>query len=102
MPLYSVFCLDHQPHSMAKRDAVRTEHRAYVKANDGPLRFVGVCSDGEGNQCSSFYIFEAESPQEVHDWFAKEPFAATGVYEHLIVREFMLGLNRLADQEWPG
>ena len=34
--------------------------------------------------------------------FAKEPFAATGVYEQLIVREFMLGLNRLTDQEWPG
>ena len=102
MPLYSVFCLDHPPHAMAKRDAVRTEHRAYVKANDAPIRFVGVCSDDDGNQCSSFYIFEAENEQEVRDWFAEEPFAKTGVYQHLIVREFMLGLNRLAGQGWPG
>ena len=102
MPLFSVFCLDYPPHSMPKRDAVRAEHRAYVLSHDAPLRFVGVCTDSDGNQCSSFYILEAANEQEVRDWFAKEPFAATGVYEHLIVREFMVGLNRLEGHNWPG
>ena len=102
MPLYAAICLDHPPHAMDKRDAVRSEHRSYVKGNDAPIRFVGVLLDEAGNQCSSLYIFEAESAQQVHDWLAGEPFVATGVYGRIVVREFMMGLNRLPGQEWPG
>ena len=101
MPLYAVIGLDHPPHAMDRRDAARGPHREYVVANDGPIAFVGVMTDDDGNQCGSLYVFEAESEQQVRDWLAAEPFVAAGVYRDVIVRNFMVGVNRLPQQDWP-
>ena len=101
MPLYAVIGLDHPPHAMDRRDAARGPHREYVVANDAPIAFVGVMTDDDGNQCGSFYVFEAESEQQVRDWLAAEPFVAGGVYRDVIVRNFMVGVNRLPQQDWP-
>jgi len=102
MPLYAAICLDHPPHSGEKRDAARTAHREYVVANDSVIKLVGPLLDAEGNQCASFYVFETESEQDVHDWLAREPFVRDGVYRDVIVREFFVGKNSLAPQDWPG
>jgi uncharacterized protein YciI len=101
MPLFAVMGLDHPPHSMDRRLAARDAHRAYVVANDDPIAFVGVCMDDEGNQCASLYVFEAENEQQVRDWLDREPFVQGGVYGQIVVRPFMLGLNRLPQQDWP-
>lgn len=101
MPLFAVIGLDHPPHAMDCRDAARGPHREYVLANDAPIAFVGVMTDDEGNQCGSLYVFEAESEQQVRDWLAAEPFVAAGVYRDVIVRNFMVGMNRLEPQDWP-
>ena len=101
MPLFAVIGLDYPPHAMERRDAVRDAHRAYVLGNDEPIAFVGVCLDDDDNQCASLYVFEAESEQQVRDWLAEEPFVREGVYEQIIVRRFMPGLNRLPQQDWP-
>jgi len=101
MPLFAVTALDHPPHAMDRRDAARADHRQYVVANDGPIAFVGVMTDAGGNQCGSFYIFDAEDETQVRDWLDKEPFVVAGVYGEVIVRPFQLGLNRLAQQDWP-
>ena len=45
MPLFAVIGLDHPPRAMAKGDAVRPEHRAYVVSQDAPIRLVGVLLD---------------------------------------------------------
>jgi uncharacterized protein YciI len=100
MPLFAVIGLDHSPNSMDKRDAVRTEHRAYVMDNAEDIEFVAVMLDDAGNQCGSMYIFEAESEDAVRAWLAKEPFVSTGVYERLEVRRVMTGVNRLPRQDW--
>lgn len=101
MPLYAAICLDHPPHSGEKRDALRTAHREYVPANDAPIKLVGPLLDEDGNQSGSFYLFDAASPQEVQDWLAAEPFVRGDVYRDVIVREFFLGKNTLALQDWP-
>ncbi|MBU6266248.1 MAG: hypothetical protein KGN34_01825 [Sphingomonadales bacterium] len=101
MPLYTVIGLDHPPHAMDRRDAVRTEHREYVLANDGPIRQVAVMLDDAGNQCGSMYFFEAESEAAIRDWLAREPFVATGVYEQVIIRRVMLGMSRIEPSDWP-
>ena len=101
MALFSVIGLDHPPHSMERRLANRDAHRQYVPNNDEQIAFVGVMLDDAGNQCGSLYIFEAEDEQQVRDWLAKEPFVLAGVYQQLIVRRFMPGLNRLPEQDWP-
>jgi len=101
MPLFAVIGLDHPPHAMERRDAVRGAHRAYVVEHDEPIVFVGACIDNDDNQCASFYIFDAESEQQIRDWLANEPFVKQGVYDQLIIRRFLLGVNRLPNQDWP-
>lgn len=101
MPLFAVMGLDHPPHAMERRDAAREAHRAYVVDNDERIAFVGVCLDDANNQCASLYIFDAETEEQIRDWLAQEPFVKEGVYEQLIVRRFMLGVNRLPQQDWP-
>jgi uncharacterized protein YciI len=101
MPLFAAICLDHPPHSGELRDKARAPHRAYVRANDAPIRLVGPLLDDAGNQCASFYLFEAASAQKVRDWLAEEPFVREGVYRDVIVREFFLGKNSLPGQDWP-
>lgn len=101
MSLFAVIGLDHPPHAMDRRDAVRAGHRSYVIENDAPIAFVGVMTDNDGNQCGSLYIFEAKNEQQVRDWLADEPFVKTGVYANLIVRNFQMGVNRLPAQDWP-
>lgn len=104
MPLFVVFGMDHRPHSMERRLTHRDAHRAYVVQNDAPIAFVGVCLDDDDNQCGSLYIFEAESEQLVRDWLAQDSFASNDVYERIVIRRFMLGVNRLPAQDWanPG
>lgn len=101
MPLFAVIGLDHEPHAMDLRDRHRDEHRAYVTSNDSGIAFVGACLDEAGNQCGSLYIFEADSQEEVRDWLAREAFVRNGVYQHLVVRRFMLGKNTIPLQSWP-
>jgi uncharacterized protein YciI len=100
MPQFAVIGLDHPPHGMKKRDAVRTAHRAYVKNNAAPIAFVGPMLDADGNQTGSLYIFEATDEQEIRDWLKDEPFFQTGVYERVIIQRFFLGYSRL-QQDWP-
>ncbi|HWU26184.1 MAG TPA: YciI family protein [Rhizomicrobium sp.] len=104
MPLYAVIGLDPPPHAMKKRDAVRTEHRRYLKNNGAPIVFVGPFLDDENNQCGSFYIFEAKNEQEVRDWFKAEPFFETGVYKDFVIRRFSADHNLLPQKDaWgPG
>jgi len=39
-----------------------------------PIRLVGPFLDDSGNQCGSFYIFEADSEDQVRQWLDVEPF----------------------------
>jgi uncharacterized protein YciI len=86
---------------MARRDAVRAEHRAYVVTHDAPIVLVGPFIDEGGNQCGSFYIFEAHDEQQVRAWLQQEPFVSHDVYAELLIRRFEPGLNRLPLQDWP-
>jgi len=101
MTLYVAICLDHLPHSGEKRDEFRQPHREYVLANDAPIKLVGPLLDDSGNQCASFYVFEAENAEDVREWLDKEPFVQGGVYREIIVREFFVGKNTLQKQDWP-
>lgn len=95
MPLYAFIGFDHPPHSMALRDRLRAEHRAYVQGNDGGAVVAGAMYDSAGNQCGTLKIFEADSADVVWDWYRKEPFYANGVYRECRVVEWRMALNRL-------
>src|SRR4051812_40038743 len=100
MPLFVVVGLDHPPHSMERRDAVRTPHRAYVKENDSQIRLAGAMLTQDDRQCGSLYLFEAEDEAQVRDWLAKEPFVNGEVYRDIVIRRLHLAHNLLAPINW--
>jgi uncharacterized protein YciI len=100
MPLFVVAGLDHPPHAMERRDAVRTPHRAYVKTHDRQIRLAAAMLTEDGDQCGSLYLFEAESEAEIRDWLAQEPFVNGDVYREIIVRRLHLAHNLLDRIDW--
>ena len=100
MPMFAVLGFDYPPHSMTLRDQVRTEHRAYVKANDQKLRLASVMLDAHGNQKGTILYFEAESVEEVRAWVAAEPFYQHGVYESVHIVEVRTAFNKIALIGW--
>ena len=101
MALYAAIGFDQPPHAMARRNAMRAAHRAYVLVNAAPLRCAGAMRDDAGNQCGTIYVFEAASEAEVLDWLRKEPFYAAGVYQDLRVVLWAPAFNVLARADWP-
>ena len=91
MPVYAVIGLDRRPTNDQARETHRAAHRAYVTGHLDPLQCAGAMLDGDGSQCGSLYIFEADSADQVRQWLAAEPFVANGIYETLAVREIEVG-----------
>ena len=100
MPLYAVIGLDHEPHAMALRDSVRTEHRQYYLDNAIGVRLAGAFYQ-EQNQCGTLLIVEAGSEGEIRDWLAQEPFCRAGVYRDLRILEWRQAFNSLEQSGWP-
>jgi uncharacterized protein len=100
MPLFAVIGLDHPPHDMVRRRASQTDHRRYVLHHDAPIALTGAMLDDAGAQCGSIYLFEAESEQQVRDWFEREPFFKAGLYKDFVIRRFLLGRSLLQTQDW--
>jgi len=91
---------DHPPHSMALRDTMRKEHRAYVLANDSMIRSAGALYDPQGNQCGTVIAFEASDVAEVREWVEQEPFHRSGVYARTEIVAWRLAFNRFDRMEW--
>jgi len=100
MPMYAVIGFDHPPHSMALRDSIRPEHRAYVKGHDQKLRLASVMLDAEGKQKGTILYFEADSIDEVRAWTAAEPFCQIGVYRDLHIVEVRTAYNKIPLISW--
>lgn len=100
MPLFLFIAHDHPPHAMALRDAVRSEHRAYVLAHDAAIRSAGAMLDAAGHQCGTLIVFEAPDAKQVWQWVENEPFHRQGVYARAEVIEWQLALNRFDRAEW--
>jgi uncharacterized protein YciI len=100
MPYFVAFQLDHPPHRMALRDQVRPEHRAYVKANDGQIRFAGAFQDDDGNQCGSVLVFECDHADDVWAWIKAEPFYRAGAIGEVHVLKWNMARNILPSLDW--
>lgn len=100
MPYFAVIGFDHPPHSMALREKLRSEHRAFSQGKSDVTRLAGALYDAEGNQCGTLKIFEAESAQQVRDWYKNEPFLNNGVYKDFHVIEWRLAFNQFEPTGW--
>jgi uncharacterized protein len=102
MPLYAVIGFDHPPRSMTLREKFRAEHRTYVQTHDEATRMAGAFYDNQGNQCGTLMIFEANSAEDVWDWYRREPFYKNNVYKEFNVVEWRLAFNQLERTGWVG
>jgi uncharacterized protein YciI len=80
---------------MPLRDKLRVEHRTYVRQQGEMIRLAGAFKDKAGNQCGSMFIVEADSPEQVREWFGQEAFCKNGVYETIEIIEFHLAMTQL-------
>ena len=98
MPLFVVIGIDDWPASVARRDALRPQHLAYVRKDHSAIRLVGPMLEDDGAISGSLYIFEAGSAADIRAWLADEPYANGRVYRELIVRGFEVRKNDLPPQ----
>ncbi len=102
MPLYIVVALDDEEHSVARRDALRSQHLEYVLADDSAIQFVGpMRRDDDGSICGSIYVFEAPSAAQVQRWLDDEPYHLGGVYREVLIRPFEVRKNQLPHRDLP-
>jgi len=99
MPLYAVIAFD-KPDTADLRERLRADHRAYGFANDGPTRLAGALYADDGSQCGTLKIFEADSAEDVWDWYRKEPFYLAGLYAEFKIVEWNLAFNRFPLKDW--
>ena len=95
MPLYAMIGYDH-PDSIARRETIRAEHRAYFHANLERVRLAGAFNDENGKQIGTMIVFEADDEQTVWDWIKDEPFCSGGIYRQLEVRLWNLVVGGIA------
>ena len=89
MALFVVIGLDDQPQSIAKRDSLRPQHRAYVRGDQSRIRFVGPIMNDDNDVISgSLYLYEADTAEQILEWFKDEPFYKAGVYKQFLIRPF--------------
>jgi uncharacterized protein len=100
MALYAVIGLDNSTDASSTRKARLADHRAYLKAHDERMLLVGPFRDDNGNSCGSLYVFEAESPDQIRQWLAREPFFESGVYGSLLIRRFDPVMCRMSLRGW--
>ncbi len=98
MPLYAMIGYDH-PDSIARRETIRAEHRAYFRANIDRVRLAGAFNDENGRQIGTMIVFEADDEQTVWDWIRDEPFCSNGIYRQLEVRLWNLVVGEIVRPE---
>ncbi|HXO56077.1 MAG TPA: YciI family protein [Mycobacterium sp.] len=85
MPLYAMVGYDH-PNAAANREPIRSEHRAYFRANLAPVRLAGAFNNDRSEQIGTMVVFEADDEKAVWDWIKAEPFYQGGIYQQCEVR----------------
>lgn len=91
--LYAIICHD-TPNSLEKRLASRPEHVARLKTlqSQGRLILAGpfpaIDAEEPGSFTGSLIVAEFPSLLEAQSWADAEPYLASGVYEHIVVKPF--------------
>jgi uncharacterized protein YciI len=95
MALYIVIGFDHEARP-GTRDALRSQHLAFVLADHSAIQFVGpMRREDDETICGSVYVFEAPSAAHVQRWLDDEPYYRGGVYREVVIRPFEVRKNEL-------
>jgi uncharacterized protein YciI len=84
-----VFHLLDKPDSTALRNAVRSEHKAYLGQMADRMAFAGpLLSDDGKTMIGSLLAIDFASREEAEQWQADEPFMRAGIYASSSVLPF--------------
>jgi uncharacterized protein YciI len=87
--IYVLRLLD-KPGASALRDAVRSEHKAYLADVAGRIAFAGpLVADDDVAMIGSLLAIDFASRDAVHAWLADEPFTRAGLYASTQIDAFV-------------
>jgi uncharacterized protein YciI len=86
--MYAIVCYD-RPDSAALRDAHRSAHQEFLKANAAKIAFGGPLKNAaEGPSTGALIVVDCATRAEAEALIGADPFYRNGVYESVAVRAF--------------
>jgi uncharacterized protein len=88
--LIYIFCLLDKPDSVALRQRVRPEHKAYLGAVADRIAFAGPLTEDDGvTMIGSLLAIDFASRDAALAWLANEPFTRGGLYASSEIHAFV-------------
>jgi hypothetical protein len=95
MPYFAIFAID-LPGALARREAVRERHRAYLRTPhaDGTVAVLGgpLLDDG-GRMNGSLIVLRAPSRAAAERFLAGDPYAEAAIFERVELRPWAWALG---------
>ena len=79
-------CIDKTEY-LEVRKANREAHLAYIAA-PGVVEMAGPFLSPEGGMCGSLVVLEVADLRAARDWAAADPYAASGLFSRVDIREW--------------
>ena len=84
--LFIAYCTDKADH-LHLRQETRPVHLAFLAGKGDDLKLAGPTLDDGGEAPNgSLLIFEASDLETAESWVAKDPYAAAGLFESVVVK----------------
>jgi uncharacterized protein YciI len=91
-----VLCEDKE-NTYEKRMSVIEEHRSYLSTNPIKTLLSGPLMDKNNNMMNgSFFMVEAETEEEIHEFQKNDPIYKAGVWKEIIISPFNKRVDNLS------
>ena len=94
--IWIVLCTDKE-NAYEKRMSVLEEHRKYLSTNPIRTLLSGPMMDKNNNMMNgSFFMVEAETEEEIHEFQKNDPIYKAGVWKEIIISPFNKRVDNLS------
>jgi|TARA_B110000091_G_scaffold201873_1_gene233874 uncharacterized protein YciI len=94
--IWIVLCKDKE-NAYEKRMSVIEEHRSYLSTNPIKTLLSGPLMDKNNNMMNgSFFMVEAETEEEIHEFQKNDPIYKAGVWKEIIISPFNKRVDNLS------
>ena len=83
--LYALICTD-KPGALNIRKKNRDAHLEHLDKGGLKVVHAGPFLDIKGDMCGSLIVFDAPGVDAVEDWAERDPYAAAGLFESVVIR----------------
>lgn len=77
-----------KPGALAVRKKNRDAHLAYVRQT-GCVTLGGPLKDYNGDMCGSMLVLDVPDMSKAQEWASEDPYAKAGLFESVVLREWM-------------